>query len=456
MFFSLMRPLLLLILTASPALAAPVLFSPQQLQADLRFLRNAIATTHPDTSHSAAPDALAKAYGALEQRLAAPITRDQAFIAMASLNAVFADGHLGVVMPDWRAQTLAHLQAGGRLFPFETYVKADGAIYIRAELGGAPTALAGMRIDTINGKNAREAGLAMLALSLGDTPQFRAHVLARRMWLSWWKLHGAPARYDFMLSNGKMRKALRVAGSAATPAAVADTDDANDANFERMFRFDMVSDKTGLLTIRQFSISDKKLFYAFAEQAFQKLRDAKATALIIDVRDNTGGGDEMWKQGVLRYIADKPFRNGSSYVKKVIAGRASGSEKVGDVVHGTVDSWVQPEPDHPLHFSGATYVLVGRLTYSSAVLFSNVVQDFGFGKLVGAGGYARTRQSGGTQFEHILPNTGLEIVVPRFVLDRPSGQGRPALLSPDIVLADDPFDGSALIDTLVARIVRAR
>jgi len=224
---------------------------------------------------------------------------------------------------------------------------------------------------------------------------------------------------------------------------------AGEKSFEQTFRFRMLPGGTGLLTVNQFAWPDKQRFYDFAERAFASLRDAGAQMLLIDVRENGGGDDDMWKTGILRYIADKPYRNGSSYVKKVLEGRAGPGEKVGDIVNGTVDSWVQPEPSNPLHFGGKVFVLVGDLTYSSAVLFSNTVQDHGFAKLVGAGGYAYVRQTGGTQKKHVLPNTRLEVVVPRFVLDRPSGKREPALVQPDIVLADDPFDREALIKALL-------
>lgn len=176
--------------------------------------------------------------------------------------------------------------------------------------------------------------------------------------------------------------------------------------------------------------------------------------LIIDVRENTGGDDDMWKAGLLPYMAHKPSRNACSYVKKVIAGRASGTEKVGDVVRGFGDTWVLPELDNPLHFSGKTYVLVGRLTYSSAVLFSNVVQDFGFARLVLAGGYARTRQTGGVR-NIVLPNTRLEITIPRFIVDRPSGEREPALVDPDIVVPDSPFDRRQAVNAFLEAMARS-
>ncbi|RLM49063.1 hypothetical protein DVK02_18160, partial [Halobellus sp. Atlit-31R] len=143
------------------------------------------------------------------------------------------------------------------------------------------------------------------------------------------------------------------------------------------------------------------------------------------------------------------------YMKKVIAGRAGEGEQVGEVVHGYVDSWVAPEPDNPLRFRGETYVLVGRITYSSAVLFSNAMQDFGFAKLAGAGGYARTRQTGGVMNIR-LPNTGLEISIPRFVLDRPSGSREPALVQPDLILPDSPLDRRVTVNALLERIGGSR
>ena len=80
--------------------------------------------------------------------------------------------------------------------------------------------------------------------------------------------------------------------------------------------------------------------------------------------------------------------------------------------------------------------MISPRTYSSAVLFSTVMQDCGFGTLAGTGGGARSTQSGGTQ-NITLPNTQMTMVVPRFVLDRSSGSK--GLLQPDVLVVDDPF-----------------
>ena len=415
-------------------------FTPAQLQQDLQFMRQAIESTHPEPTLRSGRDAYEQAFRTAQERLSQPRSRDEAWRALAAMNPAFNDGHLGVILPDWRAEVRSHLQAGGKLFPFEVRIDQQGRLLILHTLGGGATPLARQPIDSINGVPAAQLLRELGGLVHGDTPAFRNKLLERRLWLYYWKAYGAPQQFALRV-NGR---AMEVPAATAQPAALT-----ADATFEQNFRFRMLPGGVGVLTVNQFSWGDKQRFYQFTERAFTALRDAAATTLVIDVRENTGGDDDMWKLGILRYIAHQPFRNGAGYVKKVIEGRAGPGEKVGDIVTGSVDTWHQPEPGHPLHFRGKVFVLVGDVTYSSAVLFSNTVQDYGFGKLVGAGGHAYARQTGGIQKRHILPNTRLEVVVPRFVLDRPSGRHEPALVQPDIVLADDPFERDALLNALL-------
>lgn len=78
---------------------------------------------------------------------------------------------------------------------------------------------------------------------------------------------------------------------------------------------------------------------------------------------------------------------------------------------------------------------IGPGTYSSAILFANVMRDFGFATLVGAGGAARQAQSGGVR-DARLPHTGLAISLPRFILDPPAGPAPGALLEPGKAATD--------------------
>jgi hypothetical protein len=430
---------LLLVFLASTTSAAPT-FTPEQLGQDLQFLRQSIASIHPDPGYSVQGDRLEHAYRSLQAELSKPLSYEQAWRAFSRLNPVFADGHLGILDPDWRAHARSHLDAGGLLVPFELQIGADGELHVRSELGGGPSPYQRQRIVSINGMAGRQVGQAILDTTMGETPALRAHLASRRAWLAYWMLFGAPPRYQVVLESG-MR--LDLAGSPATPVAL------RPDTLDSTFQCELLAPKAALLTINQFVWDDKRAYLGFMERCFARIEQAGIEKLIIDVRANTGGNDDLWKEGVLPYIATKPFRNGAGYVKKVIAGRVGAGETLGAVVTGEVTSWVAPQPAQAHRFGGKVYVLVGGLTYSSAVLFSNVVQDFEFGKLVGAGGYARARQSGGIQQVNILPHTKLEIVVPRFVLDRPSGVRDASLVRPDIILPDDPFNPRALVDAVL-------
>ena len=443
---------LLLALSLLLALASPwaqplqaTRVAPDRLLQDLQTLQQAIASTHPDPGFSVESARLQQAYQVLEADLKrGPLTRNEAWLKFSRLNPVFADAHFFVNLPDRTEQVKAHLQAGGGLFPFEVQVSPTGDLHIRSLLGGGSTPLAGSRILGINGRDASALNHELLAHMHGDTPAFRAEVLSMRWHLPYWLHHGAPERFELML-EGRPNK-LELPASHELPTWL------RDEVFEQTFRLQLLPEHSAaLLTLGSFQWPDKTKFHAFVEDAYAQMKAAGVRHLIIDVRANGGGDDDMWKGPLLRQLAGRPFRNGSDYVKKVIAGRASGSESVGDVVSGQVDTWVQPDLENPLRFRGQVYVLVGRFTYSSAVLFSNVVQDFGIGQLVGAGGTQRSRQSGGVQ-SITLPHTGLTLIVPRFVLTRPSGQRDPPLIRPDIVLPDSPFDAMELVRSLLAHI----
>ncbi|WP_395007217.1 S41 family peptidase [Undibacterium sp.] len=437
----------LLVLFSQSGLAfAQNLQSPAQLQEDLQFIKKAIATTHPDLGFSADLPQLNARFARIEQDIKQPMTRDQAWRSFSQLNPYFFDAHVTVTFPSVADEVAAHLQQGGAFFPFEVQVETDGSARIRSDLMGDKT-WAGARILQINSVPMTQIVKDILAHASGDSAGLQANLVSKRFWFYYWKMFGPHSHFNLRIATEKAEQDLRIQAMAVEPASVK-----NNQDFKQQFQFEIVENHTALLTVNTFYSKEHKAYLAFMQDAFSKMREAGIKTLLIDIRQNTGGDDVMWKEGLLRYFAKQTYRNGSSYTKKVLAGRASGTEKVGDIVHGQVDTWMQPELDHPEHFNGKVYVLVGRLTYSSAVLFSNVVQDFGFAGLVGEAGYARTRQSGGTNLEHILPNSRLEITLPRFILDRPSGKRDPALIHPDIVLPDNPLDAREMIKLLMQKL----
>lgn len=434
---------LLLSATAAAAAEPQQPISPAALQADLRLAIETIERSHPDLAHSVDPSRFERAVKDIERQLVRPMSQTEAWATLAQLNPVLADGHLLIGFADWRGDSAAALKQGTALFPFEVALDQVGDLRIVAALGGAATPLAGTRIKRINGRHTREVARELLARAHGDTPLFRSALLSQRWWLFYQKLYGTPAAYDLVL-EGAPRREYRVPASRELPAVLQ-----RDASFERLFGCELLRNDGALLTVGAFYWPDKQRYFALTRDCFARLKDAGVKRLVIDVRTNGGGDDDMWKEGILRYIADRPYKHASRGIKRVLEADPSKGEVAGQIVDGLVPSDTKPVTDEPLRFGGSVYVLVGPQTYSSAVLFSNVVQDYGFAKVAGVGGAVRTRQSGGTR-SLTLPNTGLVLSYPRFVLARPSGKVEPLLLQPDLPLTDDPLRPRAAIDALMA------
>lgn len=395
----------------------------EQFREDLAFMRRTVTQAHPDLRFSADPAALDKAMDALDGAVDAPITRDQAWQRLATLNPLFADGHLFVGFADWRAASAAHLRAGGTLFPYEVEFRGD-QLYIRALLGGAGTPLEGARIVAINGMAADQVRATLLQRVHGETPSFRSNLLAQRWWYYHWKMFGAAASYRLTVARGEAMSSIETPGGKELPWLLR-----SEADFAQQFHFALLPDGSAKLTINSFAPDDREKFLAFTQDAFARLRQAGTGMLVIDISANGGGDDASWLDGLMPYLATTTYRTGSTYKKKVLEANVERGELPGQVVTGSITTWHAPQPDNALLFKGKTQVAIGPGTYSSAVLFANVMHDFGFGTLVGSGGAVRRTQSGGVR-QFILPNSGLALWVPRFVLAPPIAVTPDTLLEP--------------------------
>jgi peptidase S41-like protein len=427
--------------------AAGPTFTADQLRADLVEIERNLRDMPPDMSYTAHVAELKRRIRELQAGLdnSPPMDRDAAWRMFATLNPLLGDGHLFIGYVDWRGDTRAHLAGGGGLFPFEVEVTADCDLRIRAELGGRVSALTDAGLRTVNGLVSRDLCEEMMARAHGETRAFRAALLSRRFWFYYWKLHGAPGQFEIGVDKSN---AQNFPASNQLPEFLA-----NEKNFERQFGLQFVANEhAAILTLGTFDWSDLKQVADFTHAAFEKIHEQKVTTLIIDVRDNGGGSDEVWIDGLMPYLATKPYRTASAYRKRVVVANPQRFEVVGSIVDGEIETWRQPQPHNPLRFSGRILVAVGPYTYSSAVVFCNVMHDFGFGTIAGTGDSVRAGQTGGVR-RTTLTNSGLAVNAPRFILTRPSGKKEPILLTPDV-----PFDhrralsglvGDAVVDEIV-------
>ncbi|NML04522.1 S41 family peptidase [Sphingomonas sp. G-3-2-10] len=216
-------------------------------------------------------------------------------------------------------------------------------------------------------------------------------------------------------------------------------------------------------------------FKAFIDDSFGKIIASGATDLIIDLRNNPGG-DNSFSDPMIAWFADRPFRFASSFMLKASAAtkadyariRASGEPIDASfarqmAVEDTQPNGIRYRYDLPLvqpregpRYRGRIWILVNRHSYSNAASVAALVQDYGFGKVLGeetadvASNYASVQS-------FTLPGTGFVVSYPKSHFIRPNGKDEVAGVVPDFRIgrpaigeAEDVF----LKDTLA--IVRAQ
>ncbi|WP_338845144.1 S41 family peptidase [Massilia sp. W12] len=421
-------------------------FTPAQLKADLQSLRAHIDAIHPDISHSASPAQLEQAYAEIAASLTEALTAKEFWLRMARLNPLFNDGHWSVNLPETEHDLQKFIDNIGGGFPFEVHVKPDGELTVLALAGGGATAWRGARIEAINGVVAPLLSRQLLALRHGDTPMNRANLLGPSFQLYYASLFGSPAEFTLRLKQNDKLTELTLPASKQAARLGRDT----GKEIADFFSYQALDAQTAYLKLGSFSLPDEPAVGVFTKQAFTQMKASGATRLIIDVRENRGGNDSVWLEHVMPYLADQPFRAGSHSKKKVIASRATPAEPAGQVIDGQINTWHQPQLANPLRFKGKVVLLIGRRTYSSAVQFANVMQDFGFATLAGEAAYVRSRSTGGIQYV-TLPHSKLFIVIPRFWVARPQGGFSEQLLSPDWLMQDDVSAPDSLVQAVVRR-----
>lgn len=430
--------------TASKALTEQ--FSPAQLQADVASLQEFIAATHPDIRHSASPEQLARAYQEISASLTKSMTAHEFWLQAAKLNPLFNDAHWSVNLPETEHDLQTFIDRTGGVFPLEVHVKPDGELVVLALAGGADTPWRGATIESINGVAAPLLARQLLALRHGDTSMNRANLLGPMFQRMYAIAFGTPAEFNLQLKQNDKLTDLTLAASKR--AAVLGT---SGKEFSADFSYQALNANTAYLKLGTFVLPDEQVVGAFTKDVFTKIKNSGAKSLIIDVRENRGGNDSVWLDHVMPYLADKPFRTGSHAKKKVIASRASAAEPAGEVIESELKTWYQPQLANPLRFKGKVVVLTGRRTYSSAVQFSNVMQDFDFATLAGEASYVRARSTGGIQY-FTLPHSKLFIVVPRFWVARPKGGFTEQLQTPDWLMQDDVTAPAALVQAVAKRL----
>lgn len=413
------------------------------VRSDLEGWRRGIEAVHPALPARTDMDGFDATLESIAREIDGPMTQPEVWRLFSRLNPPLNDGHAGVTLPNQGEMAGAHLEGGGFIFPFDVHIDERQRLFI-ANAGAQWRSVAtGDEVLSINRIPAAEIVSEMLARAHGDTPRFRRELVSRRFPMMFLWLYGDTARYRIEIGRSNNGGKVIVAqGAKRLPVAL-------QPGHPEGYYFDyrVLDGRIGYLKAGSFGHEHADFFLNFAREAFTRFHQADIQALIIDIRDNDGGDDPLWQEGLMEYITRKPYRHVSRYSVRITEENADPGEQIGEVRSKEYTRLFLPKEDNPVRFDGPTYILIGPYTYSAAIQFAVAAQDYGIAKIAGeeTGGFSC--QTGRTTTIP-MPRTGLNAFAPRLAMTRPAGVGCDRGVIPDIAAPTDPFRRDDAVEAL--------
>jgi len=409
-----------------------IIISKKELEADFDAMVAGYYELHPAPYHNVSKQEFESAIESIKGKIDKPMTIKQAWQLFSLINPVISDAHAGIVIPRRKTIIQQQLDSGERIFPLHVVINEDNRLFLSQNFNGKTVIASGAEVLSINGRTSIEIVTEMLRHRTGDNPKQQRELLSRWFSEEYWSLFDASPNYQISYLENNVCQTATIQGSDKHLAEFL-----SKRSFDSFFSYKLLNASTGYIRIETMRKNYKKEFLNLTKEAFTHFKKAKVDNVIIDIRDNGGGGNSMWQKGIMPYIADKPYRYGSTYKAKITEANADPEDVVGTIVSGNINL-TQPDLANPLRFKGDGYVLIGAMTYSSAIHFAITVQDNDITKIIGTPSAGRSGTTGMVT-DITLKNTGLNAFAPFVLYSRPSSQNNMQAVQPDIAIDYDPF-----------------
>jgi hypothetical protein len=287
---------------------------PDKLIADFRLARQALEEGHSGVYRYTPEGKLDGLFDTAEKSLIRPMNAVEFYRILAPVVAAIKCGHTGVGPPEEMQKAYS---TKALLLPLQIRVLA-GKVYIFRDLSGGATTLAGREIRSINGVPAAKIVETMLATTPGDGDSQTCRIsrmngwsLARRLPA----LLGLQSPYEVTVWDAKENRevTVRLEGQELPRLQeAARIKFPQDQRGETAGEFKLKDDgKIAVMKINGFGgfvdAARKKSLREFYRESFEAMNQSGTKSLILDLRDNGGGEDELGKL-LLSYLLDEPFK----------------------------------------------------------------------------------------------------------------------------------------------------
>lgn len=421
-------------------------FSPESIKEELESLIKQIRETHPNLFMIVDYEELLRVKNKILRKITVPMNQLDIFRLFSLLNPVLADGHNGMWLPERRKQIESAIKQGDRLFPLPVHIDKDFKLFVRTTTKGIEL---GTRIHHINGIDAIEITKHLVGRTRGDNSDIRRSLVASTFAENLWQFYGSSKIFNLEIKKGEEIKRITIKGSL-------DLLSKRNGNkkFEDKYSFKLLADnQVGYLKANTFYLPEgTEKLNALTDSMFKELRDKGSKYLIVDIRENGGGFDELWIDGIISYTAKKKVQRMSHYIGRVGETDEVFPGRLGEVA--IYDFKGEIEVSEKPKFNEEIYLIVGRKTYSSAIMFASVIKDNQLGKIVGQEATTLGRGCSTGRFVfHDMKTSGLIAFTPEHWYQRNFKGSCMEGVKVDIQLSDSPYNKREIVDSLVKKLI---
>jgi hypothetical protein len=438
-------------------------FTPEQIRADFEFMYEGLQSANFDLYAFTDRSEFDTRYRDIREDLDQPMTRFDAEMLFQQFVALANQSHTNVES-DYSA-FFAHLAEGGTVFPLDIAVD-EGQLLVTGNASGVSKIIPGDRITAIDGEQVSRVLPRLISHISAESPEFAYVLLETYMPLVIWLELGRVDATTVSIDHADGSKGVYDISTAPDESQASGKTDRPYSLGGRDAR--MLTETVAYLRPGPFSNTDPEAnpldttkYLDFIDAAFKDFMENQAEHLILDLRDNPGGNNDF-SDPVIAWFADRPFRFSSEFTVRVspqttAANQARldshpdpsnsvsrlyaeffASAEDGQTVKFPIPE-VEPRPAP--RFDGEVYVLVNRYSFSNAVSAAALIQDYGFGAIMGEQTVDMATTYGAME-RFMLPNTGIIVTYPKALIVRPNGKESIHPLSPDIPLPSPRVRGT--------------
>ena len=403
---------------------------------DLDMLVAKCENVHPDLYYHIPKESFSKILNKVKNNLPDKISELQFTKVCFQLCSHFKDGHTKPLLNLLEKRNQWFFKCS---FPYKINV-IDNRLYISdsfVPVGGIPL---GSEIIEINGKTANEFISEMETLLSYESDTWRNTLLSDPNKIAMWNDFNS---YKLKYKKKGSDKILETTAAGGIISKIISKGRYRDKRSAQLV-YKVLPDNIGYIGF--YDCHDLSGYKQFFSSTFADINRKSIDDLIIDVRKN-GGGYSIIGLDLMKYIFHQPFQEFDSLTFKVsnelietkkLDYYLNSEKQVIGNMYTIIPDYLSPY-DKPLRFSGNTYLLTDKGTFSAATIFVSTFKCFGNGKIIGepTGGLSVTF---GDVYGFTLPNSNIKMWTSWKKFYQACGIDNGLGVIPDYVVKNSPTD----------------